>query len=157
MLRRLIVVPFINIYASPDDREPFDPSNPRHRLKDENLREKLGTPDAQNQLLTWLVKGAVAWYANGLGAQPPLLQEGLRDYIADNDTLGQFIADNCEVGPPITHNVNAAIFRQRYNETMIQRSRQQDLEAAMLKRSFLYKRKMLNGRLERVYEGLCML
>ncbi|KAF9176804.1 hypothetical protein BGZ49_005928, partial [Haplosporangium sp. Z 27] len=71
MLRRIQVIPFNNIYTTPGDANcPYNPLDPRHRLRDSNVRKKLLTKHSQEQLLVWLVQGAVKWYSGGLGNMP---------------------------------------------------------------------------------------
>ena len=153
-LRRLIVTPFNNIYAGPDDRVPYNPNNARHRLKDPKLSEKLSTPDAQQQLLTWLVKGAMEWYNKGLGTQPPLMQECLKEYIADNDTLQQFIDECCEIKEGAR--VNAAAFKAEYMAVSNKKVSQKELQEAMAKRGFPFKNARNAGKIEKMYHGLCL-
>eukprot|EP00891_Asterochloris_glomerata_P005824 jgi/Astpho2/5824/fgenesh1_pg.00080_%23_73_t len=152
-LRRLIVTPFNNIYTGPDDRVPYNPNNPRHRLKDPKLSKKLSTPDAQQQLLTWLVRGAMEWYKKGLGTQPLLMQECLKKYIADNDTLQQFIDECCEIKEGAR--VNAAAFKAEYMQVSNKKVSQKELQEAMAKRGFPFRNmNVAAGRKEKVYVGL---
>lgn len=66
----------------------------------------------REQLLVWLVRGAVAWYEAGLGEQPELLKSALQGYVEENDTLQSFIEDRCEVQP--SAKTNASEFRREY-------------------------------------------
>ena len=155
MLRRLIVIPFVNVYCGPDDRVPYDPTNPHHRLKDDNLREKMMTDEHRGELLTWLVQGAVHWYAQGLGQQPPLLKEALRGYVAENDVLQQFIQEHCEVGG--CHIVNASLFRTMFMTSSGRKTSQKELQPMMHSRGFLLKTERVDGKHERIYRGLRMM
>ncbi|KAI9294520.1 hypothetical protein K502DRAFT_349888 [Neoconidiobolus thromboides FSU 785] len=60
MPRRTTVVPFNNIYTNINDpTRPYNSNNPRHRLRDVLLKEKLDTVSAKERLFIWLVRGAV--------------------------------------------------------------------------------------------------
>jgi len=145
MLRRIKVVPFNNIYTTPEDvNRPYDKDNPTHRLKDPNLRAKLLTVEAQEQLLIWLVQGAVKWYKEGLGPQPASMINAFKDYRAENDKLQMFLDEKCELSPPgLQKNeakkyfVNAGEFRKAL-ETHGFKYLQKDLIEIMLKRGFKY-------------------
>lgn len=156
MLRRIIVVPFKNVYTSPDDHlRPYDASNPTHRLKDPDLASRLASPECQQQLLAWLVAGARRWFQQGLKGQPPLLRSELDCYVADNDGLTAFIRDNCTTqGDSPT--VNAADFRQAFIADTGRKVRQEDLKKAMAKRGFSYTQLKKRGQVTRVFTGLSM-
>lgn len=154
MLRRIVVIPFDNIYCSPDDpRMPYDSCNPRHRLRDSNLRTKLVLDDCQQQLLTWLVRGAVKWSVSGLGPQPEIIKNALNNYCSENDKLGQFIEEQCELGP--TFHVNARVFRDTFTQYTNTRIQQKDLIEMMKKRGFKYiYHRAGDGKNARIYNGL---
>ena len=114
MMRRIVVVPFPNKYTSRDAKQdPYDASNPTHRLRDDHLLERLCSKDGQEQLLTWLVHGAKEWYEKGLGPMPEQISKAFDAYREENDTLATFIAESCTVDPKA--NVNASAFLQAYN------------------------------------------
>ena len=152
MLRRMIVVPFTNIYAGPDDRIPYNAANPRHRLKDPKLREKLQQPHVQRQFLRWLVEGAVAWYKNGLGAQPEALKAAMGSYILDNDTVTQFLNERCVVGETLI--VNAAQLKNVYIDAVGHKIKQKEFQRAMERRGFPFKVNKIGGTSAAVYRGL---
>lgn len=153
MLRRLIVVPFNNVYTSPDDPgNPYDASNPRHRLKDNTLAAKLSTQTMKQQLLSWLVEGAKQWYERGLGAQPQLLSDQLKSYIADNDQLTSFIKEHCTIGAD--QYINAAEFRAAFMRESAATIKQEDLKKAMEKRGYKHQQKRIHAKLAKVYTGL---
>ena len=85
-----------------------------HRPLDTALKRRLKSPAVLEQLLVWLVRGAVAWAAGGLGDTPPLLRAALDSYREDNDALGRFIADNCEAS--LEYRVSSTEFLQRFND-----------------------------------------
>ena len=97
MLRRIVVFPFDLLFKEPAS---FDQSNPNHRRADTGLEQHLLEEPATDQLLAWLVRGAVAYYADNrmLGPKPAKVRQAEAAYIRDNDALGQFIDSHCTVG-----------------------------------------------------------
>jgi len=153
MLRRILVVPFTNVYTTPDDPiRPYNSSNPTHRIKDSTLQQKLLTIEAQQQLLSWLVKGAALWYERGLGSQPQVMRAELRAYISDNDKLTAFIHNSCEVDKSL--HVNAASFREAYIADIGGKIKQDDLKKAMEKRGHIYKSIRQGPKMIKSYLGI---
>ena len=76
----------------------MDHENPHHGLKNKELGDKHGTTECQQQLLTWLVKGAVAWQRDGLPLLPDKMKVAMQSYVADNDHLQDFLDQSCELG-----------------------------------------------------------
>ena len=149
MLRRIVVIPFANVYTSPGAKNnPYDPDNPHHRLKDDGLREKLLSQAGQEQLLAWLVRGAVSWYGQGLGAMPTAIGAAWDSYIEENDTLAAFVAERCVLGADMS--VNAKDFRQAYVAFADTRVQQKHLQERMRSRGFKYTSST------RAYGGLCL-
>lgn len=96
MLRRLIYVNFPNLYVR---KERLDPTNARHRPVDLTLKAKMTERGSLEQFLSFLVRGAVDWYARGgLGETPNAMQASLNQYLASNDKLQKFIEDHCTIG-----------------------------------------------------------
>ena len=137
MMRRIVVVPFPNKYTSRDAKQDaYDESNPTHRLRDDSLLEKLSSKDGQEQLLTWLVHGAKAWYEKGLGAMPEQISKAFDDYKEENDTLATFIAESCSMDPKAK--VNASTFLQAYNAATGAPVKQKVLKELMASKGFKY-------------------
>jgi P4 family phage/plasmid primase-like protien len=150
-LRRIIVVPFTNIYTTPEDHlRPYDPDNACHRLKDINKKKTLITPDAQEQLLVWLVQGAIKWYKEGLGKQPDIIKNAFDDYRAENDFLTSFIRDCCIIDKSAS--VSIVTFRDRLILETQTKTKQDDLKKMMNKRGFAFKRTAK----ERLYLGITL-
>ena len=111
MLHRIKAIPFSMIYTTPEDsNRPYDPNNPRHRLRDPNVRKKLLTKYSQEQLLVWLVQGVVKWYAEGLGKLPKCMEDAFSAYCLENDKLQEFIEECCEHSPD--YKTNAKLFKE---------------------------------------------
>ena len=81
------------------DAHELDPTNPAHRRKDREMESKLGTEDNLSSLLTFIVRGAVQWYADGLGELPGVMQSETEKYLRDIDTVGEFLESTCAIDP----------------------------------------------------------
>jgi phage/plasmid-associated DNA primase len=95
-LKKLRVFPFKLKFVErpkPDTNE---------RLIDYQLSEKIESPEWRKQMLAWLVRGSMAWYARGSLPQvkelPNKMQDALKDCAEANDHLENFIADHCVKG-----------------------------------------------------------
>ena len=80
--RRLLVIPF---------EQQFDDAS-----RDNDLMLKL-----RNELpgiLTWAVEGCLEWQRDGLGV-PETIRDAMTDYRNDQDTVGRFLDECCEVNP----------------------------------------------------------
>ncbi|KAL0018645.1 hypothetical protein WJX79_005555 [Trebouxia sp. C0005] len=95
ILRRLVVVPFAMIFKQEAD---IDCENPSHKVMDKSLGKQLATIECRQQLLTWLVQGAVAWQRDGLGGLPKKMKDAMKSYVAENDLLQEFLDEDCDVG-----------------------------------------------------------
>lgn len=80
--RRVRLIPF-SVVIPPDERDPD--------LKEKLLEEASG-------ILRWMVMGCLDWQDNGL-KPPDMVLASTSEYREEMDTLGDFIADRCEVGP----------------------------------------------------------
>ncbi|MFH1682143.1 MAG: phage/plasmid primase, P4 family [Candidatus Eisenbacteria bacterium] len=79
--RRIHLVPFEVSFEGKEDRD----------LPEKLRRERAG-------ILAWLVSGCLQWQRLGL-APPPEVLAAVESYRADMDTLGEFLAERCRVGP----------------------------------------------------------
>ncbi|HWX60201.1 phage/plasmid primase, P4 family [Bradyrhizobium sp.] len=78
--RRFIVVPFIHRPAEPD-----------FGLEEALMAEAPG-------ILRWMLRGAEEWYRRGKLILPKAITEATTRYFDDQDLLGQWIEEFCEVG-----------------------------------------------------------
>lgn len=111
----------------------------------------------REQLLVWLVRGAVAWYEAGLGEQPELLKSALQRYVEENDTLQSFIEDRCEVqpsAPSAKTKTNASEFRREYIQASSGKVTQKILQEMMKRRGFDFKAVKVEGQCVRMFLGL---
>jgi putative DNA primase/helicase len=74
---------------------PFTVQIPKDQI-DRELGQKL-LAEAEG-ILAWAVEGARLWYENGL-QKPAAVEEANQKWRAESDTLGQFIAERCVMGP----------------------------------------------------------
>lgn len=81
--RRLIIVPFT---AQLDD------------VRDITLKERLLQPQEKNAILSWCVDGCLKWQQEGLGDMPLPVKRMLSDYYDENDIVGEFLRQYCDVG-----------------------------------------------------------
>ncbi len=74
---------------------PFDVTIPSER-RDRHMGERLRTE--LPGILRWAVEGCLSWQASGL--QPPMaVTEATDAYRREQDTIGQFLADTCNLSP----------------------------------------------------------
>jgi putative DNA primase/helicase len=159
MMRRIVVVPFHNIYTSPGDpKRPYNPDNTRHRIRDPELGKKLLQEEAREQLLVWLIRGAMAWYQNtDLSDQPDLMLQAFEVYNEENDAVKQFIDMYCQQGK--SYQVNCVEFRDRLCKTTGTTIQANKLADLMANKGFILSstRDKVRGQKIRVYNGLCFL
>ena len=87
---RLIVVPFDRCWNRPGIPDP----NPAWPMADETLPVRLR--DEAAGILAWLVRGAVKFFTEGLGKPPDAVKAKTLGYLAEQDSLAQWIAACCE-------------------------------------------------------------
>lgn len=65
------------------------------------LKIELAEPVGLTAVLAWAVEGFALWQRYGL-APPASVLAATADYLADEDTLGTFIEDRCDVSPTLS-------------------------------------------------------
>lgn len=65
---------------------------------DTELYSKLRERKSQEEVLAWLVEGFQAYQAEGL-KEPPQVKADTQGYYDENDIIGDFVREYCEVGP----------------------------------------------------------
>lgn len=65
---------------------------------DKGLYAKLRERKSQEEILAWLVEGFRAYQAEGL-KEPPQVKADTQGYYDENDIIGDFIREYCEIGP----------------------------------------------------------
>eukprot|EP00798_Chlamydomonas_sp_ICE-L_P032825 gene32825-biopygen4520 len=98
MVERLMVVEFPVTFR---DLIPGENETVTLRQSDKTMKERLKSPEGQSALFAWLVEGAVAWYSGTESLKagaPKKVTEFTRQYLADQDGVQAFLAENCEFG-----------------------------------------------------------
>ena len=150
MLRRLLLIPFQNQYK---EAHEYDPTNPTHRPRDDGLPERMKSKPVLQQFLVWLVRGAMDWYRlGGFGPQPDLFNAAIKEYMMENDVLGQFIDEFCTKDKRGL--VETKIFRTRYQDSMEVNVSAASLVKSMRNRGFTKKQIMREGTRGWFFEGL---
>jgi len=89
---RLILIPFMMRFVD-------NPQKKNERKAEKNLKEKL-EKEAPG-ILSWLVRGCLEWQK--LGLRPPEnVLAATSEYRTEEDTLGEFISECCELGEGLT-------------------------------------------------------
>ncbi|GAQ93678.1 hypothetical protein KFL_018060010, partial [Klebsormidium nitens] len=92
-LKKLRIFPFTREFV--ENPRP----NTNERLIDPDLAEKIKSPEWKKQMLAWLVRGSMAWYARGslplVEKLPQDMQKALEGYVEANDHFNNFVADHC--------------------------------------------------------------
>ena len=90
--RRVLLMPYMARFAVVEEVV----AGRAHYVRDTGIAERL---KAELQgVLTWIVEGAKAWAQEGL--QPPdAVLAASRDYQTEQDRVGQFLAECCEMDP----------------------------------------------------------
>ena len=146
--RRIVVIPFNLRFVKDAD---FDESERSSRRADPTLARFLESESPSEQLLVWLVRGAMRFYAAGhrLPAKPEVVCAAERGYYRDNDLLGQLIEEVCKIRPE--GRMEASVF----NSMVKSRGVKGSVSAAMGKRGY----KLQNvrgeaGRILKAYLGI---
>jgi putative DNA primase/helicase len=105
--RRLRLIPFLQRFWQASKGE----SGPADLEADPRLKEKL-RPELPG-VVSWLVKACLEWQRFGLG-QPAEVTAATADYKGSMDTLGQFVADCCQLDRLATS--KASDVRKRYED-----------------------------------------
>lgn len=93
--RRLLRLDFPWRYRLPG--QPLE--RPTDRVGDPGLKPALGTQEAREAVLAWLVEGAQRWYANQrtMGMPPALVREAVQQWRESGDDVLRFIGQRMEI------------------------------------------------------------
>jgi putative DNA primase/helicase len=95
--RRLRLVPFDVRFWNADDAEERAKGLPPDLMQDKELQAKLMRE--LPGVLNWAIEGCLAWQRDGLGL-PGAVKAATSGYIAEQDRLQAFIAEECVIGGP---------------------------------------------------------
>lgn len=84
---------------------PFTVTIPKHR-RDKTLTDRLLAE--RDGILAWAVQGCLDWQRQGL-MPPTAVQAATQEYFDDEDALGRWMAEACDVGPARTE-LTAALY-----------------------------------------------
>lgn len=106
--RRLALLKFPYTYRA----RPKDVSGPLDRLGDPSLRERLlSSPRGAQAALTWVVAGAVRWYADGFGEQPARVQEDTLEWRRRGDLVLNFAEQCLDMSDPSAETKTTEVFQ----------------------------------------------
>lgn len=94
--RRIVLVPYLAAFGDYVGQVLESGALATH-VKDDQLLDVLGTPEALAGILAWRVRGAVEWAQQGLQI-PDVVRAASHDYQTEMDRVGQFAAECCERG-----------------------------------------------------------
>lgn len=92
--RRLRLVPFNVQFWNPDVASLPGEIRPDHLRADKGMKDRLLAE--REGILAWAVRGCLEWQANGLGNSEKV-SEATATYQAEENVIGRFIVDRCEV------------------------------------------------------------
>ncbi|NJC83171.1 hypothetical protein HC030_11455 [Planosporangium mesophilum] len=132
-----------------------------HTIPPERQEQRIGERLAEDAaaVLAWIVRGAVAYHADGL-REPAIVTSATQEYARDEDTVGRFIDDQCHLaaGQELVQ-VGTTVLREAYErwcdevgETPVSAKR---LTQELRDRFRVGDARGAKGR--RIYTGICLL
>jgi putative DNA primase/helicase len=88
MVRRVKFIPFLAKFVQ-------KPVEAHERFRDVQLVARMES-DLLDSFFTWILDGAMKWYASGLIDIPAVMRKETEAYIQENDEIGEFLADETE-------------------------------------------------------------
>lgn len=111
--RRVMLIPYSITFGT----EAEVAAGTHMRVRDNSLKASL--KDEQEGIFAWLVRGAVKWHNEGLNP-PDEVITATQGYRLEQDGIGQFVSDQCELGLDYSVPLNGAGFAEclfpRYQE-----------------------------------------
>jgi P4 family phage/plasmid primase-like protien len=89
--RRVCLIPYLASFGTKEDVA----AGRCARIKNENLAEALKLE--RQGILNWIIQGAKDWFSGGLNP-PEEVVAATDEYRNDQDSIGQFVRDQCELG-----------------------------------------------------------
>jgi P4 family phage/plasmid primase-like protien len=89
MVKRVKFIPFLTRFVP-------HPAAAHERFRDVQLVARM-EGDLLNAFFTWILDGAARWYQSGLIDVPAVMRKETEEYLAENDEIGEFLADETEV------------------------------------------------------------
>lgn len=119
--------------------------------QDPTLRDKLKTPEALSGLLNILVESCLEWQKLGKLYEPAAVNDFKREYLDENDLIGEFIFENCTKGEGLE--VRCKDFCEAFKDSSAEAARLSDKAIIKMveKIDGITKIKKNNGR---IFEGI---
>lgn len=95
--RRVRLVAYLESFGSEEEIA----AGKARRIKDMELGDGLRSEAGKSGILAWIVRGAVEWARDGLRA-PAAVIEASEAYRGEQDRIGQFVRECCEVGDALS-------------------------------------------------------
>jgi putative DNA primase/helicase len=122
---------------------------------DRTLERRLASE--HGRILQWMIEGCLDWQANGL-VRPASVTEQTAQYFAEQDLIGQFIADRCECDPSF-HELTGRLFAawERYAHAAGEYAGKQKAFGSSLKNRGYWPDRLPGGDRPRIYRGVRLL
>jgi putative DNA primase/helicase len=153
MVERLLIIEFPVTFR---DLIPGERETETLRQCDRTMKERLKAPEGQSALFAWLVEGAVAWYGGTEGLKaiaPKKVTEFTRQYLAEQDGVQAFLAENCEFAEDFRES-SVALFHRYREESGENNDREKWFHRQMKSKGFMKKVLRIEGNSTRGYMGL---
>ena len=106
------------------------------------------------RILQWMIQGCLDWQANGL-VRPTSVIEQTEQYFADQDLLGQFIADRCELDPAFHEETNRLFAAwEKYAHAAGDQAGNKRVFGTDLRQRGFQRDRLNGGARQRIYRGL---
>jgi P4 family phage/plasmid primase-like protien len=102
--RRVLLVPFVARFGTADDVAAGRATH----LRDMLVSATLARREEKEGILADLVRGAVEWFTGGL-AEPEVVRAAGEEYQAEQDRIGQFVSECCEIGVTLSEPLTGAM------------------------------------------------
>jgi len=94
MWRRMVLIPFRAVFTNDQKVDPAVRRKPNPKIREELLKSP-----HREAILAWLVKGAIAWYQNGL-QEPDIVQKAVEEYRRESDPVQEWLDAETERNDP---------------------------------------------------------
>lgn len=128
---------------------PFNHKPPK---VDRTLERRLTAE--HGQILQWMIEGCLDWQGNGL-LRPAVVAESTERYFEEQDLLGQFLGDRCELDP-VYHEATGRLFAawEKYAHAAGEYPGKQKAFGAALRKQGFRPDRLPGGERTRIYCGL---
>lgn len=131
---------------------PFGSTIPAEE-RDKALPLKLRTPENQEGILAWMVKGAQAWYADGLMTPQPVT-DATTSYRMESDLIQQWINERCIMAPNAVGAAN--ILYQNYRQWLSEAGESMQAQRVFAQGLITHGVTKIRRTMGYVYQGLAL-